>query len=135
MTPTLAYVIQYRQAVVPSVAHTQPLAANMGLLMVDSSVPSSTMRAGDTRSASVPLTPLATLARSCDAACRFPICGSGAGPGSRGWGCGRGPSHMPAGWLAASLMQKCWQEAGRQPGSPLGMRQDVPGCCGCKGKA
>ena len=63
----------------PNEAYTTPVAANMGLLSVVSSVPKMIMRAGDSRSASVPLTDLLALLRNCASACRLPICAGAAG--------------------------------------------------------
>jgi hypothetical protein len=53
----------------------------MGLFSVVSRVPKMTMRAGDSRSPSVPLADLVKLLRNCATACRFPICSAA---GSRG---------------------------------------------------
>jgi hypothetical protein len=52
----------------------------MGLFSVVSRVPKMTMRAGDSRSPSVPLADFVKLLRNCATACRFPICRAQQGP-------------------------------------------------------
>lgn len=59
---------------VPNMAYTLPLSANMGLLMVVSSVPKTIMRAGDSRSPMTPDTDFDALHKNCAMACRLPIC-------------------------------------------------------------
>lgn len=64
LSKTLAKVTQYKQTTVPKLAKTYPDKANMGLLMVVRRVPKIIMRAGDRRSASVPLRDLDALDRN-----------------------------------------------------------------------
>ncbi len=72
--PTLPKVIQYNAAVVPNMAYTLPLSANMGLFMVVSRVPNTIMRAGESRSPITPDTDFEALHKNCAIACKLPIC-------------------------------------------------------------